>query len=76
MRPHTTTRRRFLAGAGAATAGAALAGTPGAALAHGGRRRGSIRILHFTDPHVTPGIPRSEPETRRALKLGLGTGPT
>jgi hypothetical protein len=75
MRSHTTTRRRFLAGAGAATAGAALAGAPGAALAHGGRRHGTIRILHFTDPHVTPGVARSEPETKRALKLGLRYGP-
>ena len=66
----TTTRRRFIAGAGAASVGAAVAGTPGVARADRGRGR-SVRILHFTDAHVTPGIPRSEPETRRALKLGL-----
>ena len=70
--PHTT-RRRFIAGA--ATAGAALAATPGAALATGGPRRGSVRLLHFTDAHVTPGIPRSEPETKRALQLGLSYRP-
>ena len=64
----STTRRRFLAGAGAASVGAAVA--PGAALAQTGRGH-ALRILHFTDAHVTPGIPRSEPETRRALKLGL-----
>ena len=66
----TTTRRRFLAGAGAASVGAAVAASPGAALAHPGRGR-AVRILHFTDAHVTPDIPRSEPETKRALQLGL-----
>ncbi len=66
----TTTRRRFLAGAGAAGAGVAVAGAPGTALAHPGKGR-AVRILHFTDAHVTPDIARSEPETRRALKLGL-----
>jgi hypothetical protein len=66
----TSTRRRFLAGAGAATAGIAVAGSPGTALAHPGRGR-AVRILHFTDAHVTPDIPRSEPETKRALALGL-----
>ena len=35
----TTTRRRFLAGAGAAAAGLAVAGAPGTALAHPGRGR-------------------------------------
>jgi 3',5'-cyclic-AMP phosphodiesterase len=70
LRADTTTRRRFLAGAGAATAGAALAAAPGTARADGGRR-GSVRLLHFTDAHVTPDIARSEPETRRALELGL-----
>jgi hypothetical protein len=71
--PHTT-RRRFLAGAGAASAAAAFA--PGSAFGHDGDRgRGSVRLLHFTDAHVTPGIARSEPETRRALQLGLGYRP-
>jgi Icc protein len=75
LRADSSTRRRFLAGAGAATAGAALAASPGAALASGGRRHGSVRLLHFTDAHVTPGIPRSEPETKRALQLGLAYRP-
>jgi 3',5'-cyclic-AMP phosphodiesterase len=71
--PHTT-RRRFLAGAGAASAAAALA--PGTTFGHGGDRgRGSVRLLHFTDAHVTPAIPRSEPETKRALQLGLAYRP-
>jgi Icc protein len=69
-----TTRRRFLAGAGAASVGAAVAATPGVALAHPGRGR-AVRILHFTDAHVTPGVARSEPETKRALKLGLRYDP-
>jgi 3',5'-cyclic-AMP phosphodiesterase len=76
MRPSSSTRRRFLAGAGAASVGAAIAATPGAALANGGgRRHGSVRILHFTDAHVTPAIPRSEPLTKRALQLGLAYRP-
>jgi 3',5'-cyclic-AMP phosphodiesterase len=71
--PHTT-RRRFLAGAGAASAAAALA--PGTALGHGGDGGpGGVRLLHFTDAHVTPGIPRSEPLTKRALQLGLAYRP-
>jgi len=69
-----TTRRRFLARAGAASVGAAAVASPGVALAHPGRGR-AVRILHFTDAHVTPGIPRSEPETKRALKLGLRYDP-
>jgi Icc protein len=68
MPARSTTRRRFLAGAGAASAAAAIA--PSTALANGSNR-GRVRILHFTDAHVTPGIPRSESETRRALQLGL-----
>ncbi len=68
-----STRRRFLAGAGAASVGAIVA-SPGVALAHPGRGR-AVRILHFTDAHVTPGVPRSEPETKRALKLGLRYDP-
>ncbi|MDA0182781.1 metallophosphoesterase [Solirubrobacter phytolaccae] len=70
-----TTRRRFIAGAGAASA--ALALTPSGALAHGGgpRRGGSIRLLHFTDAHVTPGVARSEALTKRALQLGLAYRP-
>jgi Icc protein len=76
MHSHSTTRRRFIAGAGAASVGAAIAATPGAALAHGaGRGQGSVRLLHFTDAHVTPGIPRSEPLTERALQLGLAYRP-
>jgi 3',5'-cyclic-AMP phosphodiesterase len=75
LRAASTTRRRFIAGAGTATAGAALAASPGAALASGGRRRGSVRLLHFTDAHVTPAIARSEPETKRALQLGLAYRP-
>jgi 3',5'-cyclic-AMP phosphodiesterase len=70
----STTRRRFLAGAGAASVGAAIAASPAAALNHPGRGR-AVRILHFTDAHVTPGVARSEPETRRALKLGLRYDP-
>jgi Icc protein len=74
VRADSTTRRRFLAGAGAASVGAAIATSP--ALARGGGRRGgSVRILHFTDAHVTPSIPRSETLTRRALQLGLGYDP-
>jgi 3',5'-cyclic-AMP phosphodiesterase len=69
-----TTRRRFIAGAGAASVGATIAATPGAALARSGRGR-AIRILHFTDAHVTPGVARSEPETMRALKFGLRYDP-
>jgi 3',5'-cyclic-AMP phosphodiesterase len=76
LRANSTTRRRFLAGAGAASVGAAIAGSPAAALANRGPRgHGSVRILHFTDAHVTPGIPRSEPLTKRALQLGLGYRP-
>lgn len=72
----STTRRRFLASAGAAAATAGAAATvPGAAAAHGQRPpfhgSGRIRLLHFTDAHVTPGAPRSEAETLRALQLGL-----
>jgi 3',5'-cyclic AMP phosphodiesterase CpdA len=70
----STTRRRFLAGAGTASVGIAVAGSPGVALADRGRGR-AVRLLHFTDAHVTPAIARSEPETRRALKLGLGHRP-
>lgn len=73
MPARTTTRRRFLAAAGSASAAAALA--PTAARAHGGDRRGAVRILHFTDAHVTPGIPRSEPLTKQALRTGLGYRP-
>jgi len=73
-----STRRRFLAGAGAASVGAAVAAVPGTAAAD--RRppfpgMGRIRLLHFTDAHVTPGAARSEAETRRALQLGLRYGP-
>ena len=75
MTDQHTTRRRFIAGAGAAGAGVALAGAPGPALAREGRRRGAVRLLHFTDPHVTPDIPRSEPLTRAALRLGLSYRP-
>jgi 3',5'-cyclic AMP phosphodiesterase CpdA len=73
MPDRNTTRRRFIAGAGAA--GAALAAAPGPALAREGRRHGAVRLLHFTDPHVTPDIPRSEPLTRRALEIGLSYRP-
>ncbi len=66
-----TTRRRFLAAAGAASAATAL--DPASALGHG--RRDAVRILHFTDPHVTPYIARSEPLTKRALQVGLGYRP-
>jgi Icc protein len=72
MPARPTTRRRFLAGAGAASVAAAVA--PSAALGNG-PSRGAIRILHFTDPHVTPAVARSEPLTRRALELGLGYRP-
>lgn len=34
-----------------------------------------MRILHFTDAHVTPGVARSEAETKRALRLGLAYRP-
>jgi Icc protein len=70
MPARPTTRRRFIAGAGAASAAAAIA--PSAAFGHGSPRgRGTVRILHFTDSHVTPAISRSEPLTKYALKLGL-----
>lgn len=69
-----TTRRRFIAGAGAASA--ALALHPSGALATDGPRRGgSIRLLHFTDAHVTPGVARSEALTKRDLQLGLAYRP-
>ncbi|MDW5597134.1 metallophosphoesterase [Conexibacter stalactiti] len=72
---NASTRRRFLAGAGAASVGAAVAATPGAASAHGNRPPfpswGRVRLLHFTDAHVTPNAARSETETLRALQLGL-----
>jgi 3',5'-cyclic-AMP phosphodiesterase len=71
MPPSQSTRRRFLAAAGAASAATALG--PTTALGHG--RRDAFRILHFTDPHVTPGIPRSEPLTTRALQVGLAYRP-
>lgn len=70
-----TTRRRFIAGAGVLGAGAAVAAAPGPALAQGDRRSGAVRLLHFTDAHVTPAIPRSEPLTRYGLRLGLGYRP-
>jgi 3',5'-cyclic AMP phosphodiesterase CpdA len=67
----STTRRRFLAAAGAASAATAL----GPASALGAGRRDAFRILHFTDAHVTPYIARSEPLTKRALQVGLGYRP-
>jgi Icc protein len=75
----STTRRRFLAGAGAAaTVGTATAVAPGAASANGGPlfpAWGRIRLLHFTDTHVTPAAAQSEAQTLRALRLGLGYRP-
>ena len=73
MPAHDTTRRRFIAGAGAASAAIAIA--PSKALATGQHRRGAVRILHFTDAHVTPGVARSEALTKRALQLGLAYRP-
>jgi 3',5'-cyclic-AMP phosphodiesterase len=70
---HDTTRRRFIAGAGAASA--AIAISPSKAFATESPRRGSVRLLHFTDAHVTPGVARSEALTRRALQAGLGYRP-
>jgi hypothetical protein len=74
MPARPTTRRRFLAGAGAASVATAV--SPSAAFGIGSSRgRGAIRILHFTDAHVTPAIARSEPLTRQALAVGLGYRP-
>jgi Icc protein len=70
---HHTTRRRFIAAAGAASAAIAVA--PSKALATGPPRRGAVRILHFTDAHVTPGVARSEALTKHALQLGLAYRP-
>jgi 3',5'-cyclic AMP phosphodiesterase CpdA len=71
MSPSSTTRRRLLAGVGVATAGAAVAAAPAAATSPGHGPFGRVRILHFTDAHVTPERARSIPESRRALGLGL-----
>ncbi|MGX6449259.1 metallophosphoesterase family protein, partial [Patulibacter sp. S7RM1-6] len=61
----------LLAGAGLATAGAAVAAAPAQATWPGFGALGRVRILHFTDAHVTPDRPRSVTEARRALGLGL-----
>jgi hypothetical protein len=71
LSPVSSTRRRLLAGAGVATAGAAVAATPAGATLPRHSPFGRVRILHFTDAHITPERARSIPESRRALGLGL-----